>query len=240
MKRVPATELLPLERSDLEDLRRAELISAALHVVAASGVGEATIRNIARIAGVSKGSIHYYFKSKEELLGAAFREHDRRFFDTVSKRVISASSVGERLHILAAACFPDDASASVEWSLIIEILQLADRHDAVRTVSDDAHAQWMRLVRDVIGEGIAAGELNATLDLELVANEFWALVDGLGFYIHGRLLDTNRAIVIVDSYLDGRLASPPAKSRPGHSTGHRHNIRSRDGGPDRSTARHGP
>ena len=55
-----------------EDVRRKELIEAALHVVADGGIQAATTRNIAARAGVSAGLIRHHFESKEELLHEAF------------------------------------------------------------------------------------------------------------------------------------------------------------------------
>lgn len=48
--------------------RRADLISAALRVVAANGVAAATTRAIVAEAGMSLASFHYAFASRDELL----------------------------------------------------------------------------------------------------------------------------------------------------------------------------
>ncbi|MGK9146502.1 TetR family transcriptional regulator [Plantibacter flavus] len=48
--------------------RRADLISAALRVVAANGVAAATTRAIVAEAGMSLASFHYAFSSRDELL----------------------------------------------------------------------------------------------------------------------------------------------------------------------------
>lgn len=57
MPRIPAIE------------RRAALVQAALHVVAARGVAAATTRAIVAQAGMSLASFHYAFTSRDELLG---------------------------------------------------------------------------------------------------------------------------------------------------------------------------
>jgi len=48
--------------------RRAELISAALRVVAAHGVAAATTRAVVAEAGMSLASFHYAFESRDEML----------------------------------------------------------------------------------------------------------------------------------------------------------------------------
>ncbi|OAN27881.1 hypothetical protein A4X17_06325 [Plantibacter sp. H53] len=64
--------------------RRAELIRAALRVVAAEGVAAATTRAIVAEAGMSLASFHYAFASRDELLAelvAHVVEHERVVLD---------------------------------------------------------------------------------------------------------------------------------------------------------------
>ena len=64
--------------------RRAELIRAALRVVAAEGVAAATTRAIVAEAGMSLASFHYAFTSRDELLAelvAHVVEHERVVLD---------------------------------------------------------------------------------------------------------------------------------------------------------------
>lgn len=51
-----------------ERARRAQLLTCAIEAIAESGYGRASLAEIARRAGVSKGVVSYYFTSKDELL----------------------------------------------------------------------------------------------------------------------------------------------------------------------------
>lgn len=51
--------------------RPEEIATAALHVFAQRGLHQTTLDDVAKEAGVSKGTIYLYFKSKEELFVAA-------------------------------------------------------------------------------------------------------------------------------------------------------------------------
>jgi AcrR family transcriptional regulator len=53
------------------DVRKQELIDASLEVFSEIGYKRASINNILKKVGVTKGSFYYYFKSKEEILTAA-------------------------------------------------------------------------------------------------------------------------------------------------------------------------
>ncbi|MFE7630754.1 TetR/AcrR family transcriptional regulator [Kocuria sp. NPDC057446] len=48
--------------------RRAQILACAIEAIAETGYGRASLAEIARRAGVSKGVVSYYFTSKDELL----------------------------------------------------------------------------------------------------------------------------------------------------------------------------
>lgn len=55
-------------RTQLIDARRSQILEAATRVFASKGFHAATIRDIAREAGIADGTIYLYFKSKPDLL----------------------------------------------------------------------------------------------------------------------------------------------------------------------------
>jgi AcrR family transcriptional regulator len=68
----PSDEAGPRRRRR-KQARPAEIIAAALDVFADRGFAAARLEDIARRAGVVKGSIYLYFSTKEELFGAVVR-----------------------------------------------------------------------------------------------------------------------------------------------------------------------
>ncbi|KXF77566.1 TetR family transcriptional regulator [Paramesorhizobium deserti] len=60
-------------RREGEDKRREDLIAATLACVAERGLAGATVREIALRADVTPGLIRYYFPTKDDLIGAAYR-----------------------------------------------------------------------------------------------------------------------------------------------------------------------
>ena len=55
------------------ELRRAELLEAAIHLIGAHGLDGVTHRAVAAEAGVPAASTSYYFRSKDELIDEALR-----------------------------------------------------------------------------------------------------------------------------------------------------------------------
>ena len=64
----------------------AALIDAAAEVLAAEGPRSASVREIARRAGVNHGQVHHYFGSKRALLAAAMRQLATEHFANATRR----------------------------------------------------------------------------------------------------------------------------------------------------------
>jgi DNA-binding transcriptional regulator YbjK len=61
--------------------RAADILDAALRVIAAEGAESVTHRSVAAEAGVPLGSTTYYFASRDDLLREAFRRYVARVFE---------------------------------------------------------------------------------------------------------------------------------------------------------------
>ncbi len=69
-----ADALVSQPRRRRKEARPAELLEAAIEVFAEKGFAAATLEQVARRAGVSKGTAYLYFPTKEALFKAAIRE----------------------------------------------------------------------------------------------------------------------------------------------------------------------
>lgn len=95
MARVPAAQ------------RRRQFVDATVEVIAARGVAGATTRRIAEAAGAPLASLHYCFRSKEELFLAVYEEQVSR----LRQQVPAVSRRGASLAVAAAEVL----DATVEW-----------------------------------------------------------------------------------------------------------------------------
>lgn len=89
---------------------RARLVAAARAILAEKGIEATTVKEIARLAGVSPGLFHYYFVSKNELLlavlyeaGAQFKQrllHDLQdalaSYDFPAAAIVTAHELGQK------------------------------------------------------------------------------------------------------------------------------------------------
>ena len=68
------------------ELRRAELLDAAIHLIGAHGMDGVTHRAVAAAAGVPAASTSYYFRSKDELIDQALRTLAAREVELLRRR----------------------------------------------------------------------------------------------------------------------------------------------------------
>lgn len=81
----------------IKNIRRQELLDAAFNSIRRRGIQATTIASIAEEAGVSKGTIHHYFKDREELIELAVRRIFSMRHDAVLQKLKTAKSPSERL-----------------------------------------------------------------------------------------------------------------------------------------------
>src|SRR5436309_8253767 len=59
-------------RNDLASLRREQIVEAAVHVITEQGIQNLSLSEIEKKAGMSRGQLTYYFRTKEDILLAVF------------------------------------------------------------------------------------------------------------------------------------------------------------------------
>jgi AcrR family transcriptional regulator len=207
------------------DARPGEIVDAALQVFAEQGFARARLEDVARRAGVTKGTIYLYFDSKEALFRAVVRA-----------KVGSSVTMGEQF----VASFRDSAvellGAFIRryWSSLrdpatarlvrLTFAELGNFPDLFRFYLDEVVDRVHRLIKTIIERGVAAGEFRA-VDPDFAARALQALCVHLAQAQRQRHAgagqppaDDRIVAGIIDLYLNG-LAAPRetrrSKSRPG-------------------------
>ncbi|HET6370871.1 MAG TPA: TetR/AcrR family transcriptional regulator, partial [Nitrospiria bacterium] len=84
------------------EFRMAELLEAARVVFAGKGFQSATVDDIADAAGVAKGTVYLYYRSKREIYWAALERGVLDLFEETRKNVESARTPEAKLHAFVA------------------------------------------------------------------------------------------------------------------------------------------
>jgi TetR/AcrR family transcriptional repressor of bet genes len=184
----------------IKDIRRQELLEAAFEIIKREGLAAASVIRIAREAGVSKGIVHHYFETKEQLIGQAVRySHAKRSEDLVS-RLARGQTPSERLSAVLSVLLDEkylQFGFCRAWiSFYAEIYsneQLARLYRAIhrRECSNLAHALLPFLPR--------AEAMKVALGIK-------AMVEGIRFMCGARLgFDTRVHIIQVIEFLKRKV-----------------------------------
>src|ERR1700761_3622552 len=90
------------------DLRREQLLDAALAVIAERGFPETRIADVAASAGISPALVIYYFKTRDQLLTEAIRLNEDRWYAEGTRRIAAIPTAAGRLEeLVAMSCLPE-------------------------------------------------------------------------------------------------------------------------------------
>src|SRR5207253_10906756 len=85
------------------EFRTAGILEAARKVFAKKGFSDATVDDIANAAGVAKGTVYLYYRSKQEVYIAALKFGISQMYSSLVEEVARYSTAEEKLKALTAA-----------------------------------------------------------------------------------------------------------------------------------------
>jgi len=161
-----------------EAARRAQILRAVRMCIVALGYERVTVRDVAKTAGVSTGTIVHYFGDKDTMLEAALLDKVQDTGIAFRAALTGAQTAWERLERLVTASVPETEEVRDEWRLWLTFWGEVTRNDRLRAVSERQHRRWTRFLARIIAEGSASGEF-AMVDPDITATQVAALIDGL-------------------------------------------------------------
>jgi AcrR family transcriptional regulator len=163
------------------DERREELVLAAWRVIAAQGIDEVTIRDIARESGYSSGVLAHYFENKDDLLAHALRLSHTR----IRKRYDAEREKAEAAEALKAILLDNlpldeqrDMETRIEMSFWARALRNGDLHDIQQGESETLRT----LLRELVEQAQEDGKIAAGHDREEVLELLGAMIDGISLH----------------------------------------------------------
>ncbi|MFC1830166.1 TetR/AcrR family transcriptional regulator [Thermodesulfobacteriota bacterium] len=163
---------------DKEEKARA-ISDAALSVFRERGYHGTRMMDIARSAGIGKGTVYEYFKNKADILHFSFDRYFGIFTNGVFDAMKDKTRPSEKLYSLVDFALQH----AVEWEDHCAIY--VDYYGAARTDKDGRfslsaiYEQMKRIIMDLVDEGQAAGEIDSDFDPSVVAELLVSVFDGI-------------------------------------------------------------
>jgi TetR/AcrR family transcriptional repressor of bet genes len=96
------------KKRSVKDMRRDELMEAAIMVIAKEGLHGVTLSQIAVEAGMSTALVNHYFDSKDDLLEATMRRLSNRYRAEIMKLMPENPTPAQRLRAIIEGSFQPD------------------------------------------------------------------------------------------------------------------------------------
>lgn len=195
--------------------KRKAILDAAMAVFARRGMARTTISDIAREAGIGKGTVYEYFTSKEQVFGEAFLHFQHLVDGEIARRTAFLDDPREKLRQMVAA----SVAVTVEHADFVEITFDAWA-ESIRRRDHFPHLETMyrtyrRYLAAILDDGIRRGVFRP-VDTAMLASAILAALDGL--LLQARMFNAEFALdqaaeTLLDSLLSGILTGsdpPPA------------------------------
>ena len=172
-------------RQVLTDFRRNEIIAAALKVFGTKGFDAARAEDIAAQAGIAKGTLYLYFKSKEDIYAVAVQHAIAQLAERVDDRLKLAKGLRARV----SAYVFSRLEFWLEQKSLYRLVLTVGREPQHRKQTASVLREATRCLISLYEEAAAAGEVkpqpfeaiaHAVLDMIRGANE--RRLDGLAIH----------------------------------------------------------
>ena len=171
-----------MPRLSVEELRRGEIINAAILVIARDGYEATTMRGLAAELQVSTGTITHWFATKDQVLGAALQEAAERVARRIDAAVEGIDDPLEVLIRLGEANVPDTPEAIAEQRVWTELEARAARTPALAERYASLYDGWRRRIERVVKD-LQQDETFGAIDAGLWALTYATLIDGLALHV---------------------------------------------------------
>jgi len=164
-------------RPDVSEERKIQILDAATDVFVRQGIHKARVDDIAEEAGLSKGALYWYFKSKDEIIIAILdRIFEREFFHLQQLHSQDGSAT-ERLSIFVESTIDDMQRWLKLIPMAYEFLGLVFRQKIVQQGFRKYFQTYTEMLTVLIQQGIDNGEFHAS-NARDVAVAIGAIMEG--------------------------------------------------------------
>lgn len=160
------------------EVRRNQLTKAAYKVVSRKGYYNFTVRDIANEAGLSTGLVHYYFKSKDDLLVSVLRVMNENLSFYLAKALEQIDDPKEKLIIFMDEAFYLVKREKEYFHVLIDFWTQINHNDRIRRANIKLYQSYRAECAKIIQEGIEK-QVFKNVDVQYTSTMIVAFVQGL-------------------------------------------------------------
>jgi AcrR family transcriptional regulator len=145
-------------KPDVSEERKVQIIEAAVSVFAREGFGKARMDDIAEEAGLSKGALYWYFKSKDAIISTIMDSVFSREISRLRKMEDVDLPTREMLKVYTESVTEDLKKMEPILPILYEFMAMGFRQKSIRKSMQKNFREFMRVTEPLIQRGIDKGE----------------------------------------------------------------------------------
>lgn len=147
------------------------LLDAAFRVFAEQGYRATRLEEVAEEAGLTKGAIYYHFEGKEDLLRRAVQHRHRAIFQEIDRELAKQRAPASvKIRYVLRRLWQHVLEPAWGHAFRLMIGEVGIEFPALfRMWAEDGPVQGWSVVRDLIEQGVEAGEFRPDVDPEVSA-----------------------------------------------------------------------
>jgi AcrR family transcriptional regulator len=136
--------------------KKEEILKAAKKVFGQYGFDKTTLDDIARVVGIKKNSLYYYYSNKQALFSALINDEAREVFNSFNKILNSKKSASKKLKdFIKVSGKHQRERASLYTTTVKAFLEI---QELIRTMHQDLIDKLSNILNQILQEGIRNGE----------------------------------------------------------------------------------
>lgn len=167
-----------MSKPELAQERKGQIIAATIECISRYGYNNFSMQDVARIADVSKGIIHYYFLNKEDLMMAVLDRVAGDIEGLLNDVMNRTSDPIERMRYLVQTCFLVVREKREYYCINIDFWTQINQKESVRQAIASHYAKFRAAAAVILQQGIDSGTFR-TSNATLLASAVIAVVDGI-------------------------------------------------------------
>ncbi|KQY86400.1 TetR family transcriptional regulator [Paenibacillus sp. Root52] len=186
------------------DKQRLLVAEAAWRVIRRDGMEHTSVRNIAKEANLSTGSMRHYFSTQSDLLLYAMNLVSERVTHRYHQMSLTGSPLEDMKKILL-ELLPNTDEKFAEMEVWFAFTVKSKTDPALKSLADNVYNELRRMATYVITHLMELRLTSLDLNVELEIERLYALIDGLA--IHAILRPESMNAKVMDDILTLHLAS---------------------------------
>ena len=153
-------------KNNVSEERKSQILDAAMETFSELGFHKARMSDIAETSGLSKGSLYWYFDSKDSIILNLLEKFFEPELKDLRALITDSRSAEDRLEVYVDRVSTDMVMMLKWMPLVHDFIALAFRKEQVRKAISRYYKMHLEILLSLIQQGLDAGEFQADNAME--------------------------------------------------------------------------